>query len=130
MLSLSNRDKLVANHHIHTFKGFEWVSTLKHAPNANWMTMYNEMIAYKETHGHCNVPKSLKSNPALGAWTRNQRAQYMLKKRGKKSPMTEERISKIEHIGFKWKLKVRRKAIAAAAAAAAAAQGVAGIVDI
>mmetsp|Transcript_2255 Transcript_2255/g.2609 ORF Transcript_2255/g.2609 Transcript_2255/m.2609 type:complete len:87 (-) Transcript_2255:172-432(-) len=67
------------------------------------------MIDYKEKNGHTNVPKSYKHNIALGAWTRNQRAQYMLRKRGKKSPMTEERIRKLEAIGFVWKLKAQKK---------------------
>lgn len=91
--------------------GFEWTSTLKHTPHANWMTMYKQIIAYKEKNGHCKVPKNYKDNIALGAWTRNQRAQYMLRQRGKKSPMTEERIKKLEAIGFLWKLKVQKKAL-------------------
>ncbi len=67
------------------------------------------MIDYKQMNGHTNVPKSYKDNMALGAWTRNQRAQYMLRIRGKKSPMTEERIKNLEAIGFVWKLKAQKK---------------------
>ena len=85
--------------------GLEWNSTSKFAPHLNWITRFNELVAYKAKFGHMLVPKKLKENEALGTWVRNQRCQYMAKKRGHKSPMTEERIKKLTDIGFEWKLK-------------------------
>lgn len=85
--------------------GFSWTSTLKHAPNVSWEAKFNDLKAYKEKNGNSNVPKNYKEDKELASWTRNQRAQYMAKKRGKKSPMTDERIAALEGIGFEWKLK-------------------------
>jgi hypothetical protein len=85
--------------------GFSWTSTLKHSPNVSWEAKLNDLKAYKDRVGNTNVPKNYKEDKELASWTRNQRAQYMAKKRGKKSPMTDERIARLEEIGFEWKLK-------------------------
>eukprot|EP00978_Attheya_sp_CCMP212_P048474 scaffold526698_cov98-Attheya_sp.AAC.1 len=38
-----------------------------------WEEMYNKMQAFKETHGHCQIPVNYKDDPTLGKWARNQR---------------------------------------------------------
>jgi hypothetical protein len=96
-----SQDKIDALNEI----GFSWTSTLKHAPNVSWEAKLNDLKAYKDRTGNTNVPKNYKDDKELASWTRNQRAQYMAKKRGKKSPMTDERIARLEEIGFEWKLK-------------------------
>lgn len=59
-------------------------------------------IEHRDEYGHCNVPKRFKSNPSLGEWVLYQRQQYRLFRKGSPSQMTEERIGKLEVIGFKW----------------------------
>ena len=63
-----------------------------------------ELLAYRQQHGNCNVPQSYKENTALGNWVDSQRKDYKKYKRGSKSYMTEERIAKLEKVGFAWSL--------------------------
>ena len=87
--------------------GFVWdASFLSNQPkDKTWNRKYGELIEYKEKHGHCNVPCHFKANKQLATWVHNQRQQYRLLKQGKKCPLTEERIDKLENIGFKWKVE-------------------------
>jgi len=81
---------------------FEWVSTSKFSANVTWSTRFEELNAYKTRFSHTNVPKKYKNNLLLGTWVRNQRYQYMANKRGKKSPITDDRIKLLDGIGFQW----------------------------
>jgi len=85
--------------------GFQWVSTSKFAPGVTWDKRFGELKAYKSKYGHFNVPKNFKGSGLLATWVRNQRCFYMAKKRGKHSPMTNERIEQLKSIGFEWKLR-------------------------
>jgi hypothetical protein len=50
--------------------GFEWGS---------------ELAEYRKIHGHCNVPRNHSENTKLGMWVTNQRTNYWLHVKGKKS---------------------------------------------
>ena len=67
-----------------------------------WDERHAELEQYKAKYGNCNVPKGWSENPQLALWVQNQRSQYRLYQKGKKSSMTEERIAKLESIGFEW----------------------------
>lgn len=82
--------------------GFEWESTSKYSANFTWETRFKELCEYKAENNNTMVPKKYSKNQALGTWVRNQRCQYMAKVRGKSSPITDERIRKLESIGFVW----------------------------
>jgi hypothetical protein len=58
--------------------------------NAAWEQKFVELVAYKEIHGHCNVPQRC----PLGAWCTWQRQ--------KKGQLSQERIARLEAIGFCW----------------------------
>jgi hypothetical protein len=76
--------------------GFEWgLNNL-----SSWQTRYDELIAFKQQHGHCNVPRSYAQNKALGDWVMTQRYHYGLLSKGESSQMTAERIAALEKIGF------------------------------
>jgi hypothetical protein len=47
-------------------------------------------------HGDCNVPKRYKANPQLGSWVKNQR---------KQAKLDDEKINKLNDIGFLWNAK-------------------------
>lgn len=79
--------------------GFSWSVR---APQVSWDDRFEELRQYKETYGDCQVPSRFNANPRLGSWVCAQRHQYMLSKRGHKSHLNEERIRKLEDIGFKW----------------------------
>ena len=61
-----------------------------------------ELLAFREQHGNCNVPAKYEENTALGYWVSNQRRDCKKYRKGGKSPMTEERIAKLEKVGFAW----------------------------
>ena len=61
-------------------------------------------MKYKNLNGHCNVPSRYKTNKQLGTWVSKQRQSYRLMTEGKPSPITTERIEKLEKIGFEWKI--------------------------
>ena len=72
---------------------------------ARWITVYKELKEYKTKHGHCNAPKQLGS---LGTWVSTQRTEYRKLVDGEHSFMTDERIRKLEAIGFEWRPDRRR----------------------
>eukprot|EP00980_Cylindrotheca_fusiformis_P003752 scaffold833_cov92-Cylindrotheca_fusiformis.AAC.6 len=69
---------------------------------ANWNTRLEELKKYSQQHGDCMVPKRYSENVALGYWVNTQRKHYKLRKEGKRSTMTEDRIAALEKIGFAW----------------------------
>ena len=74
---------------------------------AKWNDRYSELIGYKEDHDDCNVPREYGPNKQLARWVHTQRYQYRL---FQKSRMTEERIAKLNEIGFEWHRRPNGKA--------------------
>jgi Helicase associated domain len=60
--------------------------------DAAWDKMYAELMAYKEAHGHCNVPQSIGS---LGKWCNDVRTRH------KKGTLTPEQIVQLDALGFR-----------------------------
>ncbi|MEO5362760.1 MAG: Helicase associated domain protein [Magnetococcus sp. DMHC-8] len=58
--------------------------------------MLLELAAFKQAHGHCNVPVPWPKNPALGLWVQFQRQEY------KKEHLDPKRIQRLEALGFVW----------------------------
>ena len=71
--------------------GFVW-----DAREAQWEEMYTALVAFRKTHGHCNVPIGWPENPQLGGWVSGQR---IGRKSGKLSP---DRVQRLEKIGIVW----------------------------
>ena len=71
-----------------------------------WRERYQQLIRYKQEHGHCRVPSYCKKNPQLASWVKCQRRQYKLFWEGKRSSMNTERTSLLEEIGFTWEVRV------------------------
>ena len=69
-----------------------------------WLQRYDELIAFKQQHGHCNVPAKYAQNKPLGRWVSTQRTQYKLLRQGKQYSLTAERQAALEKIGFEWGL--------------------------
>jgi hypothetical protein len=70
--------------------------------SAFWEERLNELYAFRETHGHCNVPTKFPENPQLAIWAKCQRRQFKLfcTDGPKRSNMTLERIAKLSRVGF------------------------------
>ncbi len=63
----------------------------------------NELVQYKARHGNCHVPTKYKTNTALGRWVSTQRSEYKKFSEGQtKTAMTEEKVRRLESIGFAW----------------------------
>jgi Helicase associated domain len=76
----------------------------KYETEKNWNDRYAELVQWKETHGHCNVPQS---DPNLGKWVKMQRDYYNNTAEGRtqrKGSLTQDKIEKLEAIGFEWRL--------------------------
>ena len=69
---------------------------------AAWTQRYQELREFLNSHGHILVPSRWEENHQLGRWVSNQRVQYRRFQAGQRSTLTEERISRLEAIGFVW----------------------------
>ena len=69
-----------------------------------WDEMYQKLVQYKADHGTVHVVNSARTadpdHRKLGMWCDRQKAAYKLRQQGKNSPMTEERIQRLEDIGY------------------------------
>ncbi|CAB9525830.1 helicase [Seminavis robusta] len=87
--------------------GFQW--EVQKAQNAaTWEDRYRELIRFKSDHGHCRVPKRYPPNMKLGNWVYEQRKNYksILTGTGRgRRGMTDERIRRLEELGFQWSAK-------------------------
>ena len=87
--------------------GFVWYRGWKKRDDEGWMLMFEQLVEYKEEHGDCLVPRKYEINAKLSNWVCHQRKHYVYKGRGKPTNLTDERIHKLQEIGFVWKLKTR-----------------------
>ena len=69
----------------------------------SWEERFQQLVAFKELKGHCNVPQHWSENKTLGKWVNSQRKSYS----EKPSCLTQERIQKLEALGFCWKVRDR-----------------------
>lgn len=77
--------------------GFVWDSH-----SAIWEERLRELRDFQSKNGHCNVPSTHQENHSLSIWVQCQRRQYKLFRQGTRCHMNEERIRKLEGIGFVW----------------------------
>jgi predicted helicase len=63
---------------------------------SDWERHFKALIAYKNKHGNCRVPRSYKIDPQLATWVGTQRGFY------RKGLLTKDRIIKLENLGFEW----------------------------
>ena len=77
--------------------GFIWDSH-----SSFWEDRFQELTAFKEKHGHANVPTKYPENLQLAIWAKCQRRQFKIfRTEGpKQSNMTLDRINKLTTIGF------------------------------
>ena len=71
-----------------------------------WSFRFEELLEFKEEHGHTIVPQHY---PVLGQWVHTQRVHYKLMKQGRKSLMTSEQASKLINVGFAFEVMPRKK---------------------
>jgi hypothetical protein len=69
--------------------GFVW-----NAAESKWEEMFSSLSAFKQSHGHCNVPRRWPQNVKLGSWVSRQR---LGEKEGK---LSRQRSRRLNEIGF------------------------------
>ena len=70
-----------------------------------WEENFTELLEYKEKYEHCRVPKRFSENPQLGTWSQHQRQNRRLGR------LSEERIKRLDEVGFFWGLAKKAKTI-------------------
>lgn len=80
--------------------GFKWDVGVTQLP---WEERYKQLIRFKEEHGHCEVSTTFKRKGFEGfsSWVLMQRRRY------RDGSLAEEKIKKLEKLGFKWSLRDR-----------------------
>lgn len=78
-----------------------------HVMEEKWNAVYNRLVVFYEEHGHTKVPESWKKKdtirPHLGGWVSRQRKLY------RQNKLSEERVRKLESIGFQWNVQSSEK---------------------
>eukprot|EP00985_Skeletonema_marinoi_P021764 scaffold13537_cov142-Skeletonema_marinoi.AAC.2 len=72
------------------------------AKEATWEERLKEIVEYKNEHGNALVPSEYHDNPQLGNWVQWQRVQYNRRQKGQASNLTDERVAKLNEMGFVW----------------------------
>jgi len=78
-----------------------------HNTSYSWDRRYNELVEYMAEHGNCDVPQKYETNPRLGYWVATQRTQHKYHIEGKQSSLNNEKIERLESIGFNWRVRNR-----------------------
>ncbi|KAL3934734.1 MAG: hypothetical protein SGBAC_009608 [Bacillariaceae sp.] len=74
------------------FEELESVGFVWHSHASAWQEKLNELMAFKQSTGHCNVPSNFPANVALSTWVKCQRRQYKRYASGSSSTMTMARF--------------------------------------
>jgi Helicase associated domain len=64
--------------------------------NPAWDKRFSQLLAFKKRFGHCDVPCHWPKDRLLGHWVSNQRSFR------KKGGLSQERIDRLNQIGFRW----------------------------
>jgi hypothetical protein len=67
-----------------------------------WEESFRALVAYKEKHGSCNVPRSFKQDVALAHWVSNQWNRRLTK-------LTQEQHDKLDEMAFDWETRQERE---------------------
>ena len=75
--------------------GFELQSRGK----ATWEQRFDELAAFRNEHGHCNVPAAWRHNKRLGSWVYRQRKSY------RADTLRSTRVTALQDLGMDWEPK-------------------------
>ena len=80
----------------------QWNSDSYSSLNMDWNELFLDLIKFKQQWGHFDFPQKYAKNPKLEVWVSQQSSQYRLLKVGKKSSISDEKISKLGKLGLQW----------------------------
>lgn len=90
-LSSFKRDKLDAIHFLWNRSGHYW--------DERWERKYEQLVAFKSKHGHCDVPQKYPPNQALASWVNGQRTKQL----------SAEKKKKLNVLGFSWRREIEQR---------------------
>jgi Helicase associated domain len=67
-----------------------------------WSVRYKELLQFHQEHEHSAVPHTYPPNPQLARWVKRQRRQFKLRRDGRPSTMTPDRLDLLNNVGFVW----------------------------
>merc|ERR1712238_196402 len=67
-----------------------------------WMARFLELAEFKKKHGHTKVPHNFPDSPKLAEWQKFQRQQYKKYEKGQESSLTQDRVDRLNKLGFIW----------------------------
>jgi Helicase associated domain len=67
-----------------------------------WYEWYDMLLAFREEHGHCNVPAPYEKDRSFSHWVVSQRKQQM------HGLLLEDREQRLDEIGFTWSFEEQR----------------------
>ena len=77
-----------------------------HPNTGDWFEERCPMLEeYKQTHGHCLVPKIYPANQSLSYWVFRIRSLHKERMKSKKSRLTDEQIKRLKEIDFQFYVK-------------------------
>jgi hypothetical protein len=84
--------------------GLEWEMTKRPAHEyeyieERWERMFDQLVAHRAKHGHCEVPVQWPENQSLSSWVQHQRRYHQ------DGQMPAARARRLEQLGFTWKSK-------------------------
>jgi len=71
----------------------------------HWKKRFEDLVSFKSTHGHVNVPFQYTENKSLSYWVSNQRQKHRQFVKGKPTTLTKERIDSLTSLGFKFNIR-------------------------
>lgn len=77
--------------------------------DAKWNKFYKEFCEYRKKTGSCLIPKVFEENQPLSSWAFTQRHHMKRRKDGKHNLLTEDRIKKLNDLGFIWHAKQNKE---------------------
>ncbi|WP_377143487.1 helicase associated domain-containing protein [Robinsoniella peoriensis] len=80
--------------------GMEWTMGIR----TQWDIWYQYCVRYYSSYGHLNIPKNyIYKHLPLGEWLCYQRKRYKQKK------ISDSEIAKLEQLGMRWQIRIRRE---------------------
>lgn len=90
-LSSFKRDKLDAIHFLWNRSGHYW--------DERWERKYEQLVAFKNKYGHCDVPQKYPQNQGLASWVNGQRTKQL----------SAEKKKKLIALGFSWRNEIEQR---------------------
>lgn len=88
-----HRDKTLKKDRLEKLKGFGFDFGAPVNTRTTWDSNFQELVKYKEEHGHVKIPSTYAPNNATYFWIGTQRQAY------KKGKLSQERIEKLTELG-------------------------------